>query len=134
MAKKKSVLSEELARKEVDKWLDFRKVSDEKRSILVGSITNLVLGLMTGDLILNEDFSLTQKLKWAIGEVAELKYKARLPMGEVRPRLLLVKKEDALGESMAYAAALTGQPFDLITKIDSEDYRLLDHISFFFMV
>ncbi len=128
------IISEEQARKEVESWLDFRKVPDNKRKININSTNNLVKGIMEGFLVLDpEDFTFKQTLKFPIGDVKVLVYKPRLTMGEVAEKLIGVNPLDSIGNTIAYTAALTGQPTGIIKKIDTEDFTLIDHLSFFFM-
>lgn len=128
-----ATISEEQAVKEVDSWLDFRKVSDSKRVINRNSIYHLVMGIMEGNLILTEEFNFEQTLKFPIGDVKKLVYKPRLEMGSVAETLKGVLATDSIGNTLAYGAALTGTAMSIMKKLNSEDYPLVDHISFFFM-
>lgn len=128
-----TTISEEQAIKEIDSWLDYRKVSDSKRIINRNSIYHLQMGIMEGNLVLNEDFTLEQKLKFPIGDTTKLVYKPRLEMGAVAETLKGVLPTDSIGNTLAYGAALTGTAMQLMKKLNSEDYPLVDHISFFFM-
>lgn len=126
----------DVAQAEVDRWLEHKKISAGKRETNKPSIDSMVAGFQDGMLILNEDFSITHKLKFATeGEkpIEELKYKPRLKVETTFKHLEGVKSSDADGRLCAYVAALTSLPKGLITKLDTEDYSLAQSIAVFFL-
>lgn len=129
-------IAKEVAIAEVDKWLDMKKVSQSKREAYKDHIEILVESVVEGNLILNEDGSLTQKLIFPIeGEmsVSELVFKPRLNRRNVIPHLNGVKSSDGDGRIVAYMAALTGKPKNLLNSLDFEDSRISDSIVVFFV-
>jgi hypothetical protein len=127
-------ISKEQAEKEVNSWLDYKKVSAKKRESLKGNIAYLVDAMMEGSLILEPDtFVFEHTLKFPIGSVKKLEYKPRLTLKEIQDRTQNIKTPSPIESSIAYISALTGQPSSLIKEMDSEDNSLADYLSFFFM-
>lgn len=129
-------IAKEVAIAEVDKWLDMKKVSQSKRETYKDHIEILVESVVEGNLILNEDGSWLQKLMFPIeGEmsVTELVFKPRLNRRSVIPHLNGVKASDGDGRIVAYMAALTGKPKNLLNSLDFEDSRISDSIVVFFV-
>jgi len=128
------VISKEQAEKEVNSWLDYKKVSPKKRETLKGNIAYLVEAMMEGLLVLDsETFVFEHTLKFPVGETKKLKYKPRLTIKEIQDRTQNIKISGPLEQSIAYISALTGQPSSIIKEMDSEDNTLADYLSFFFM-
>lgn len=140
------VVSQEVAQKEIDSWLDFKKVKSEKRTEKdkAKQIKELVDLLCAGDLVLNpETFEFTHTLLFPIepkvksGEsatkTAVLKYVPRVNVSKVQQHMTGVKGDDLHGMILAYGAAITGQPKGLLKELDSEDYRILQAVAVFFM-
>jgi hypothetical protein len=132
-----SVISQEQAQKEVDSWLDFKKVSEKKRLSCKGNIDRLVDALCEGHLILDPATKVfTQKLKFPFGkevEVSELKFKPRITVSDAQSRTLNVVQGDGYGNAFAYIAAATGEDMNVISKMDPEDYYLSGDLVVFFM-
>lgn len=129
-------VSRDVAKKEVDKWLDYKRVSDKKRETYEDNIETLTDAIAAGDLILDENHSLIQKLVFPIKSeqpVNELEYKARLKVSTVHTHLNGVKSTDADGRICAYVAALTSKPKDVIKGLDTEDYSIAQAIAVFFL-
>lgn len=126
----------EIAKAEVEKWLDFKKVSHTKRDSYADNIKALEEAIVEGYLSLDDNHELIQQLKFPIGsevETSELKYKPRLKESTVSLHLTGVKIGDFDGRLYAYVAALTGKPKDLIKSLDTEDYSIGKNIAFFFI-
>lgn len=127
----------ETAQEEVDKWLDHKKVSQGKREKQKPHIEVLVDAICDGTLTLNSDFSFSHLLKFPIGEgadaVKEIKYKPRISHGEVHVYLQKCKSDDAHGQVLAYIQALTKQPKELLTRLDSEDHAIAQGFAVFFI-
>lgn len=134
----KEFLSLEQAQKEVNSWLDFKKVSLKKRETLSENIEKIVDGFVTGELTLNPDtFEIIQTLNFPFGEEVKVKtltFKPRITVGEFQQNMTNVKTDDGYGRVFAYIAALTGQHKAVISKMDADDYSLSSNIVVFFMV
>lgn len=130
------VISLETATKEIERWLDYKKVNKSKREFMLEQITNLINAVCDGRLVVNEDFTFTQNLLFPIGkhgDIKEIKYRARLAIGAATPHLSGVKSGDTEGKLIAYAAALSNKPKEMIKALDSEDNSLAQGIAVFFM-
>lgn len=129
-------ITPELAEMEVNKWLDFKKISPSKRISKKDAIKGLINGLVDGDLVIAEDMKIVQTLKIPIGhegKIKELEFKARINIGAVQHHLQKVDSSDADGRVVCYVQALTGQPAAMIKSMDSVDYDVAQTIALFFI-
>lgn len=129
------MVTKDVAIAEVNKWLDFKRVSQTKREELEKNIETITNAIEQGNLVLGTDYSLTQKLLFPLGdndEVRELTHKARVALGTIHLHMQGVKTGDVDGRLVAYVAAVCGKPKDLIKKMDTEDYSIALAIALFF--
>lgn len=129
-------VSSEIAKEEVLKWLDHKKVSQSKRESFADNLKALEEAIVEGSLVLNENFEFIQELKFPIGEEVQtstLTYKPRLKESTLSVHMNGVKIGDFDGRLYATVAALTGKPRDLIKALDTEDYSIGKNIAFFFI-
>lgn len=126
------VLSNKVARNQVNTWLDKKKVKQKKRDDFEENIEDLVSGFETGQLILNDDNSISMNLIFPIGEIKTLTFKPRITTADKRPYMRKVKTGDVRGTIVATGCALTGQATGIIERLDTEDFDLLSAISLFF--
>ncbi len=130
-------ISKEQAIIEVDSWLDYKKVSEKKRESQKDSVEALVEAVMDGSLTLDSGTKeFTHTLKFPTdGEkpCRELVYKPRLRVSSTHAHLQGVKANDADGRILAYVAALTSKPKDLIKALDTEDYSVAQSVAVFFL-
>ena len=130
------VISKEIALQEVEKWLDYKKISESKKEARTESIDALVEAISDGYLVLNDDFSFVQTLKFPTeNEMSfkQLTYKPRLKISTIHSHLQGVKASDGDSRICAYVAALTSLPKDLIKALDTEDYSIAQGIAIFFL-
>ncbi len=130
-------VSIEIAEKDVNSWLNYKKLSDAKKEDKKDAIKKLVALIADGKLTLDpETFILKQELCWEVGEtlkVGKLEYKPRINVGELQMNLRGVDvMEDMTGYMVAYGAALTGQPKNIIKLLDTEDFTVVQTIAGFF--
>lgn len=134
MAKDKVTI--ELATQEVTKWLDFKRLSNQRREDKKDSI-DVLIGAMVDGTVVIDDGNITQTLKIPVTEgdqgAQELKYKARLSAGQIQACLQGSKIGDGYGVIIALASVLTGYPKALIKCIDSEDMTVVQAIANFFL-
>jgi len=126
----------EVARKELEKWLDFKKVKDKKRDDFSEHIDTIVEGIVDGTLSLDDKFVFTHRLSFPIGKddnITELKYVPRLMVEDINARMKGVKANDVDGRIVRYIAALTDQPSAVISKLDTEDNSLAQAFVQFFL-
>ncbi len=124
------------ATKDVEKWLDHKRIGQRKRETYKASIESLVGAVCDGFLSLNDEFEWIHKLKFEIGESGqykELAYKPRMDVEEIQTSLQGVKADDADGRLLSYVAALTGKGKGICKKLDSEDYSIAQAIAIFFL-
>jgi hypothetical protein len=138
MEKSISKVSTEIARKEVDKWLDAKRIPLKRRIENQVFIDNLIEGVEEGNLIVNEDNSLTQKLAFPIenenGQVVceVLNYKFRITENDKLKYRKSLQKDD--NSFMLTLMALTDAPRGHLTALDSSvDKTLADTIALFFL-
>jgi hypothetical protein len=132
-----SKVNRETAEKEINGWLDFKKVSATKRESNKDFINNLIDAVCEGVLVVKDDTkTIVHNLKFPTeGEapLTTLEYKPRINYSSVKNHLTNVKPGDSDGRFTAYMAALTGQPKQLFEKLDTEDYTIAQSISLFFI-
>lgn len=136
IAHSKEYISSKVAEKDIERWLDFKKVSASKREKLKDNIDALVEAIIAGTLIVTEKCELQQTLMFPFeGEVVtdKLTYKPRLNVGQVQEKLKGVKSTDLKGFLAAYVSALTDQPVGLCKKLDTEDNALAENVAIFFL-
>jgi hypothetical protein len=129
-------VSPEIAKEEIEKWLDYKKVSQSKRDSFAENLKALEEAIIEGSLVLNENFEFVQDLKFPIGEevrTTQLVFKPRLKESTLAVHTTGLKIDDFYGRLYATVAALTGKPRDLIKSLDTEDYSIGKNIAFFFI-
>lgn len=127
-------ISREQAEQEINQWMDFKKEDDRDKH--KENIETLVKSMVSGYLILDtEKMEFTQMLKFPTdGEMpmTKLTYKSRLSVAQTQAIVKGLKTDDLVAFSVAYACALTGQPKELIRKLDTIDFRVTQAIAGFF--
>ena len=125
------------ATNQINLWLDYKKVRDNKRVAYKQSIETLIGAVQEGSLTLDEE---THELEYELlfpiqSEITttHFKFKPRLKIQNVNARLKNIKPTDADGRVLAYISALTGYPTALIESLETEDYDICQAITVFFM-
>lgn len=126
---------------EIDRWLDYKKVTQNKRKDAKDSTEVLVEAVKCGDLVLNHDtMELELILKFPIKgteqpikEYSSLRFKPRVTVGQINQRLRGVKATDSDQRLVSYVAAITSQPTALIEKLDTVDAGICQAIATFFI-
>lgn len=132
-------ISKDVAVIEFEKWLDFKRVKDTKRKDSEAQENEIVSAIASGNIIVEDDFTLTHKLEFPVQNdkgvvsLSELKYKPRIQVRQLNAKLKGVKADDADGRILAYAAALTGENTGMIGCLDTEDYRIASCIVMYFL-
>lgn len=130
------VVSKDQAAEEVEKWLNFKKVSTTQREEHAEFIKALAEYISVGILVLNEDHTFTHTLQFPIGTgdaITSLTYKARINPKILKPYLSAVKSGDSSGLIWAHICALTGQNSGVIIELDQEDIKIARAITVFFV-
>lgn len=126
----------EIATADVERWLNHKKISDKKRASYKANIESLVDAVVAGQMTINEECVITHNLSFEFGEETKIKslnYKPRVSIGQVQQYLKDVKSDDADGRIVGYISALTGQPREIVKKLDTEDYSVAQSIAIFFL-
>lgn len=132
-------VSRDSAEAEITQWLDGKKVFASTREGDAGkqNIEELIGFVMQGILEVNDDGTLKHNLVFPLGDtssIKELVYKQRLNDKMVSPYLKGVSPSDAFGVFLAYAAAATDQPKNILNALDSgTDRKVMQAIVFFFI-
>ncbi len=132
-------ISQDVATKEIVRWLDFKRIRDNKRKELKTTIKDLVEGVMDGTLVVDEKCNIIQKLQTPIEDdegkpfAEKLTFKPRLKVKEIHKRLEGVEPKDYDGRVLAYVAELTGQSKGVVGNLETDDYTISQTIVVFFM-
>lgn len=122
------------AEKEIQNWLDSKKILKSIREKHHEHIVVLVGAVEEGVLIVNEDNTLTHKLLWPKeGGIQELKYKHRINDNMLKQWMKGVPSDDGDQRLTAYMSALTDQAKGIINALDSTDKRIAFAITNFFL-
>lgn len=132
-----SAISLEVAEKDVNSWLSYKKLSDAKKEEKKDAIKKLIALIADGKITLDpETFVLKHELSFEVGDsvkIKNLEYKPRINVGELQNNLRGVDvMEDMTGYMVSYGAALTGQPKGIIKLLDTEDFTVVQTIAGFF--
>lgn len=133
----KTKVTREVAVKEVEEWLDYKRIRPGKREERKDEIETLVDSIEAGEVIKGEDqvlkYTLMFPLEGSGAKVEILEFKPRLTGLDLEPILKGIKATDADGRLRAYISALTGQPMGVIKKLDTEDSTIPNTIALFFL-
>lgn len=147
--KKESIsvkLSEELAKIELEKWFDFRRMKDKSRSNIDEDLgrdvmaDKMVEGFMYGQLEFREDGILVQHLDFPIENesktisIKELNWKPRFRESELNDPMKGVKNNDSSARMKAYMQAITGVSKLHLGTMDFSDYSLSQTIVSYFLL
>lgn len=130
---KNNVISEEVAKAEVKKWLDAKKIGKTKRDSHTYQIETLVSAICDGVLVLNDKNQWVQTLSFPLEDLAlnKLTFKSRMTANENISASARAEGNSLLVMS-CFISELTGEPSELIRKLDSVDYGISAAIGIFF--
>lgn len=130
----KNAVSKEVAIKDVNAWLDYKKVSQKKRESNSDQIEVLIQAIEEGNLSIDlETFEINHELLFPIGETVLFTYKPRINVGLIHRRLSGIKSGDSDGRFLAYVCTLTGLNSGIVSAVDTEDYGICFAIACFFL-
>ena len=133
------VISKDVAIKEVDRWLDYKRIKPRKRENLSDNIEAMVDAVMDGTLVLEKNYDWTHNLTFPLendkGEVTvdKLSYKSRIMVRDINSRMKGIKAGDGDARVIGYVSALTGEPAGVLNTLDTEDQAIFLHIATFFL-
>lgn len=126
----------EVAEADVNRWLDFKQVSEKKREGNKENIEAMIEEIQKGSMKINDDFTISYDLRNPIGEeikTIQLQFRGRVKMRDIQTALRGVDSKDLQGWVIAYTAAVTQNPKPLIAQMDSVDFGICQAIVSFFM-
>lgn len=132
----KQSVAREVAEKEINDWLDYKRISAAKKEANKDNIKDLISYVQFGTLEVNDDKSIKHNLEWPLGESSGdkvLNYKPRLNGKMLKPHMSGVKATDVDGRLTAYIAALTGKLSAEIDLMDTVDMEVARNIAVFFI-
>jgi len=133
------VVSKEVAKSEIDKFLDLMNIPTENRDkdTVKVYINILTKAICDGHLVFNEDETITQILKFPLGDGAtkEINYDFRYEIGEYQSK---TKGTNAFDDEVEYACARLSLiskpslPVSVFKKLKREDYLIASKLTVFF--
>lgn len=127
-------ISRDVAEREINDWLDSKKVFDSEKEDKADHIDILTDAIMNGVLIWNsEEKKLKQRLLFPIDEIEELNFEHRLNHKMLAPYLKGVSEKDSDGRMLAHIAALTKVNRGILQSLDSRDKKIAISIVIFFV-
>lgn len=128
-----SAIAKEVAEKEVNAWLDYKKIKPKQRTASAPMIEELVEAVMEGIISIDEKNVIKHKLSYPVdGLYSELTYKPRLTVGEsLQSSVSIGSAFDSM--ILSTISALTGKGTIELQKMDTEDYKISKSIAVFFM-
>ena len=136
----KDKVTPEVAKKEVDSWLDYKKVKPKKRENLDAQIEVFVDAIVAGTLVLDhQNFVFKHTLSFPLENskgditVTSVNYKPRLSVKQINAKMKGIKPTDADARVLGYIAALTDEATEVLTRFDSEDSSIAQAFATFFL-
>lgn len=128
-----TVVVSEVAKAEVKKWLDKKKVGKTERIAREYQIGILEGAIEDGVLVLNEKNQWEQTLNFPLDGVSvnKLTYKERMSANENIAASQRSEGNSSLVMS-CFIAELTGEASELVRKMDTTDYKIAAAIGIFF--
>lgn len=133
------LITREQAEKEINGWLDTRKIRERKREEKSEEIETLIGAVMDGVLRVDAEGRLIQELAFPIEdedgqiEFKELTFKNRLNAKELKKYTKGINSSDAFELIRAYTAALTNKSKGEIELLESTDSSLTNTVATFFL-
>jgi len=130
-------VAKEVAKAAFEKWLDFKKISAEKRESSKEFENTIISGICSGELILNENHTIDYKvnLESDSGEIIvdKLTFKPRIRVKDLNAKMQGLKADDAEGRVVGYVAAVTGQNRGVIANLYIDQYAICQSIVMYFL-
>lgn len=130
-------ITREVAKSEIDSWLDYKKIFSATREANAENIEFLEEMICEGVISIDKDTKeITHNLLFPLGDeskISKLVYKPRINDRMLNPYLKGVKSNDADGRLTAYVSALTSQMRNVISNLDSQDKKISMSIAVFFL-
>ena len=134
-----SKIALDVAKADIDKWLNYKKVKPGKRESYSDNIEKMIEAVQDGTMIVEKDHKLKYKLAFPLKNsdkeetVTHLTFVPRLTVREITARMKGIKSGDADARVMGYVAALTNTPAGVLGDLDTEDNSICQAIATFFL-
>lgn len=129
----KEKVNRETAVMELEKWLESKKISQNKRESLLDVESEIVDAICDGYLHLDEKtMEWKHTLKFPLENLKELTYAHRINVGKVEVKTRTIKPDDLQGRIRAYISVLTGEPNGIISALDTADSSIAGSIASYF--
>ena len=123
----------ETATKDVERWLDYKKVKPRRREQFQAFIDTLVDAVQVGQLVLEDDMTFKMNLDFPVAETSELKFKPRISDTQLSNYKRNIKGADAWDtQQLVLLCGLTDQSTAIIKGMDTSDRNTADAIIIFF--
>jgi hypothetical protein len=134
-SKPKHKMSLEQATEEVQNWLDYKGFEIEAEDDEMKEVIALAKKVRSGDLVINEDRTITHKLRFPIGkdeEIKEVTYQARIKAKDFEAKAKGAKTSSPLSFVHAKIAAIATLNTEIVRNMDTVDYNVAQSIAGFF--
>lgn len=131
-----NLVDEQTASKELERWLDAKRVPSRKREQNDQVLETLKAAIQDGRLIVTDTGQISVKLLFPIGnndDIKKLNFTNRIKAKQVRKMKVNDDAFDTMGQVLALVAAATNNSMKLLGELDNEDYSLIQSIAVFFM-
>lgn len=133
-----SVVSKDIAEKEVNEWLTAIGTSEDQKEGLKNNVQILMNGVVNGALVIDsENQNVTQKLRVVFGKeekISQLNFKPYLTVGEIETFKKSISQDNDNRNTSAAICASTGNPYSVIEQMNAKDFNLSAALVLFFIV
>lgn len=128
------LVNRKTAQAEIQRWIEAKRIKGAILEAKKPQIEILIQAVQEGDLIVNEDCTLTQNLVFETGGETKLTYKTRITQADIDKAKENVKGNDFDTFILRTQYALTDAMVNVLRNLDlSTDRVLADTIAVFFM-
>lgn len=131
-------IAKDVAKKEVERWLDSIKATESQKESYAANIDRLVEAVQDGTIVIDEKSNeITHTLKFPFGEeikIITLTYKNRLKVKDITNAQRGIKNDDGDGRVLGYVVALTGQAREVLRNMAPQDFQISEAIAPFFAI
>lgn len=131
-------VSKDIATKEINAWLDFKKINPKRRESLKGVIEAMITLVEEGTFVIQpETFVIEHNLNMPLGkdgQIKQLNYKPRISVASVQDNLNGINSDDGIQLTLSYVMAMCGEARSILRGLDTEDYRSADLVAVFFAI
>ena len=133
----KGGVTPEMAEKEVESWLDFKRIKQTKRESYSESASIMAEAIALGDMVLDpETHHLTVSLAFPLGDsesIKTLKIRPRVTINDINKYTAKIKDTATALRVQAMIACICEEPIGVIKGLDTGDYELMQAIVVFFL-